>query len=403
MAPRSHALLSPSAVTRWSRCPASVVMTHDLPDENSPAALEGSIAHAVAESILTCKIFKAPEGAPENIDIEQFARDVQPYVRYVNLRTGGTVCLIETEVDLSWLGEEKAHGTSDCVIISANKLWVVDLKYGKGIKVPAQNNLQLAIYARSAWEMYSAIFEVDNPEIIMTIVQPRINHEDTWKIDLKELIRITDELKPAAQEALEEYREMQSSEARLDRLTFNPGEEQCRWCKYRSKCSALARYSLTAAGIEMKELCGKSAVDLFDLSGCLSHIPAIKIWIKAIEERARDELQAGKHIPGWKLVRGKAGPRKWSDSKSAEEILKAAGVSPDLYHTSELITPTAAEKLVKGKKIDVEVWKKLQATITRSEGALNVAAEDDERDAVSPSGLTAADYPDESKREVSGK
>ena len=206
----------------------------------------------------------------------------------------------------------------------------------------------------------------------MTIVQPRLNHEDTWKIDLKELIRITDELKPAAQEALEEYREMQSSEARLDRLKFNPGEEQCRWCKYRSKCSALARYSLTAAG-------------------------------KSIEERARDELQAGKHIPGWKLVRGKAGPRKWSDSKSAEEILKAAGVSPDLYHTSELITPTAAEKLVKGKKIDLEVWKKLQATITRSEGALNVAAEDDERDAVSPSGLTAADYPDESKREVSGK
>ena len=172
---------------------------------------------------------------------------------------------------------------------------------------------------------------------------------------------------------------MQSSEARLDRLKFNPGEEQCRWCKYRSKCSALARYSLTAAGIEMKELCGKSAVDLSDLSGCLSHIPAIKIWIKSIEERARDELQAGKHIPGWK------------------------GVSPDLYHTSELITPTAAEKLVKGKKIDLEVWKKLQATITRSEGALNVAAEDDERDAVSPSGLTAADYPDESKREVSGK
>ena len=51
MAPRAHAVLSPSAAARWLKCPASVAMTASMPEETSPYALEGSIAHAVAESV----------------------------------------------------------------------------------------------------------------------------------------------------------------------------------------------------------------------------------------------------------------------------------------------------------------------------------------------------------------
>ena len=63
MAPKAHAILSPSAAARWLKCPASVAMTASMPEETSLYALEGSIAHAVAESVLTGEPYKAPEGA----------------------------------------------------------------------------------------------------------------------------------------------------------------------------------------------------------------------------------------------------------------------------------------------------------------------------------------------------
>lgn len=45
----THALLSPSACHRWRACPASVVLTKDLPDESSDFAEEGTRAHRLAE------------------------------------------------------------------------------------------------------------------------------------------------------------------------------------------------------------------------------------------------------------------------------------------------------------------------------------------------------------------
>ena len=75
MAPKAHAILSPSAAARWLKCPAFVAMCLDLPDESSPFAL---VAHAVAESVLTGRPYKAPAGA-EKIDPAPFYEQVKPY------------------------------------------------------------------------------------------------------------------------------------------------------------------------------------------------------------------------------------------------------------------------------------------------------------------------------------
>ena len=79
MAPKSHAILSPLAAFRWCQCPAPVAMCLDLPDESSPFAL---VAHAVAESVLTGRPYKAPAGA-EKIDPAPFYDQVKPYTDYV--------------------------------------------------------------------------------------------------------------------------------------------------------------------------------------------------------------------------------------------------------------------------------------------------------------------------------
>ena len=79
MAPKSHSILSPSAAVRWCKCPAFVAMCLDLPDESSLFAL---VAHAVAESVLTGRPYKAPAGA-EKIDPAPFYDQVKPYTDYV--------------------------------------------------------------------------------------------------------------------------------------------------------------------------------------------------------------------------------------------------------------------------------------------------------------------------------
>ena len=52
--PGPHAQVSPSAAYRWISCPGSVALCKGLPDdEGSVYAMEGTIAHHMAELILT--------------------------------------------------------------------------------------------------------------------------------------------------------------------------------------------------------------------------------------------------------------------------------------------------------------------------------------------------------------
>ena len=396
MAPRDHAILSPSAASRWCKCPASVAMCLDLPDESSPFALEGSVAHAVAESVLTGRPYKAPAGG-EQIDPAPFYDQVKPYTDFVELRSVRDktplppfpVRLIEQRLDASWLAPGGCFGTSDAVIIANACIHIIDLKFGTGVRVSAKNNLQLAIYARSALEMFGPAMECPE-KIFMHIVQPRLHHEDSWGVDVPDLIRITDALKAPAAETLREI------DAHPEELRFCPGAEQCRFCAARHSCAALARYALTAMGANV-DITGIK-IDSEQLGELLEKIPAIEIWIKAIKDRAYSELSSGGSVPGYKLVHGKAGNRTWKDVKFAEGLMRSFGLSDDQIYTKKIISPAQADKLYKSKALTPEQSLQLSNQVTRPEGALIVVPESDERAAAAP-GLSAADYPDESKKE----
>src|SRR5699024_3517860 len=46
---RAHALLSASGSARWLNCPPSARLEDEVEDKTSPAALEGTLAHELAE------------------------------------------------------------------------------------------------------------------------------------------------------------------------------------------------------------------------------------------------------------------------------------------------------------------------------------------------------------------
>lgn len=173
----AHALLSPSSAHRWMSCPGSVSLSRLFPDESSSYAEEGTLAHAWAAHFLD------PQNQPQ--PTEALGSDnmtfVQDYVLFVERETASGVRRIEYPVSVSEVtGEANAKGTIDCAALVNGTLKIIDLKFGKGVKVDAEHNTQLMIYAAGALPLFDVIDEVKDIEL--TIFQPRINNICSWKL-----------------------------------------------------------------------------------------------------------------------------------------------------------------------------------------------------------------------------
>lgn len=199
-----HARLSPSGAHRWMACPGSVVLEADYPDKGSVYADEGTAAHTLASWCL-----EDGADADQYRDIEIVVGErkftvtqdmidyVQDYVKLVREYAHGGQLLVEQKVPIGHLtGEEGATGTSDAVIVRRDELVVMDLKYGMGVKVDAEANPQLMMYALGAYEAFHVLGEFQI--VTMVIHQPRLNHVAEYSIPLHALLAFADEVKVAA-------------------------------------------------------------------------------------------------------------------------------------------------------------------------------------------------------------
>ena len=403
MAPQNHALLAPSASSRWLRCPASVIWTSRAPrGESSAFAQEGTWAHALAERYLRAGIDGIPDEevrftdeevtaiVAAGLDPEGFRGPVMEYVNYVRSIPG--MLLVEQELDLEPItGEKGAKGTSDAVIIDeAGEIHICDLKYGRGEQVEADHNSQLAIYAGAAIAAFG--FMADIKVVNLHIVQPRLSHTVVWTAPLDVFEPFLEDIRKGAAKALRLFESV--GDGTPAECNYHPGPVACRWCCFRGQCGALAGYALTSAGLELPDSI-KPKIDGEALADLLARVDLIQSWIKNIGATAHDALLSGEKIPGYKLVEGRAGPRKWSDEGKAEKMLKGWKVPAEARYVKSLISPTAAEKLVKMKTLTDEQWTELNALISREPGKLTVVPESDKRPAVSGKPEAAA-YPDES-------
>lgn len=389
-----HADLAPSAAHRWMRCPGSVPMSKGIGDRGSSYAAEGTWAHKLAEvrlegreSLTEDEIADLVGLTGETYDTAAMADHVGYYVDYV--RGLGGDLFTEQRLSLTAItGEEGAAGTADAVILRGSELVIADLKYGQGVKVDAVENPQLTIYAGAALGTFAPMMEEELAQIRLIIIQPRLDHVSEWVLTPAEL---EDRLAVISKAAAEARREMATDD--MDQWHFCPGLSQCRFCPARGRCRELARFALTAAGLpELKGTVPK--MDTCMIGEALGKLDLIQSWIDGMREVAEEELLKGRKIPGWKLVAGRAGPRKWGDKTAADRVLSEKGVPDSLRFVRELISPTQVEKLVKAGQITEDQWQAVQGEIVRSEPKPAVVPESDPREPWTP--LTAADYPDES-------
>ena len=389
-----HALLSPSSAARWMRCPASVVVTRDMPEDSSPYAIEGTCAHRLAELLLNgADGFPADEAAKviaAGVDPDSLVEPVRVYVDYV--RSLGSEIVTEVSLDISLITKEpEARGTSDAVVFSEGVLHVCDLKFGKGEPVSADGNPQLAIYAGAALAAFDFLGEIR--EVCMHIVQPRLNSISVWRVSVDELMAfLADVTRAGAQclRLLDENRDPDTVPAEF----FQPCAKACRFCRHRGKCAALAKYALSVAGLELPAPL-KASLDVQQLAYILDRIGLIKSWMGEVEAAAHAALMEGREVPGYKLVEGRAGSRKWTDESKAEKLLKAWKVPADFRYVKSLISPTQAEKLLKLKTLTDEQWTELCGYVSREPGKPTVVPASDKRPAISCR-PAAEDFPDES-------
>lgn len=280
---------------------------------------------------------------------EDFEANVDNYVLYVRSQIGeGDKPLFEQRVDFSdWVPD--GFGTADVVILSQHSIRVIDLKFGKGLPVYAQDNTQLRLYALGAWSKFKEEWP-EIKEVSYTIHQPRLDSISTDGTSISKLIDWANYfVKPKAKKAWAGSGE------------FLPGDH-CQFCRAKAQCRARSDFNTELAKQEFK---APALLTEEEVSEVLAKAGQLKIWANDVEEFALNRAVNENIIPpGYKLSTTVT-HRKISDSALAATVLVEKGMDPAvIWEQPKLKSIAALEKL--GPKGQVTAW--LGDLVLRPEG-----------------------------------
>ena len=363
-----HAVLSASGSHRWLNCTPSARLELEFENTGSEAAREGTAAHALCEHKLKRALHMRSRRPASDYDSDEMEECTDAYVDFVmeQYETAKQVCedpviLIEQRLDFSCYVPD-GFGTGDCLIISDDRLHIIDFKYGMGVLVEAEGNPQMKLYALGALAVYDALYDIR--EVSMTIFQPRRENVSTWTIPVEDLKAWAEnELKPRAKMAYDGEGE------------YLPGE-WCTFCRAAVRCRARAEEKLKLAQTEFRMPPLLTDAEIEDI---LAVLPDLTKWANEIAAYALDAaLNHGKEWNGFKVVEGRS-VRKYRDEAAVAEAAKEAGYK-DIYRQS-LIPLTEMQRLM-GKDKFEEI---LGGLITKAPGRPTLVPKSDRRPAMNVS------------------
>ena len=331
--PGDHAVLSASSSGRWLSCTPSARLELEFDNVESEAAREGTAAHALAEHKLK-KALKMRSRRPNSeYDSDEMEECTDGYVAYVmelvvqaRQKCSDPIVLIEQRLDFSdWVPD--GFGTGDCVLVADGTLHIVDLKYGMGVLVDAEENPQMKLYALGALRLFDALYDIR--EVSLTIYQPRRENISNWTTTVEEL-------KTWAEDVLRERA----------RMAFNGEGEYvpgswCTFCRAAIKCRARAEEKLKLA---QKEFRLPPLLSDDEIEAILEILPDLTKWANEISDYALDAaVNHGRQWKGFKVVEGRS-VRKYKDEEAVAEAAREAGFN-DIYRQS-LIPMTEMERLM---------------------------------------------------------
>lgn len=409
-----HAKLSPSKRHRWALCPGSIREEAKYPDTGSgPAAVDGTHSHTLLEYCIKDGLINPMTRVGDVltdhegefvVDADRAAR-VKVAVDYIRERYNkawsshpavGCYILSEKRVDPAYLlGRDDLSGTVDCQIVD-DRIELIDYKDGMGV-VSAEGNLQLEQYAYGVLAGYRLPVNVQYPikRIIMTIIQPKLALKGmkaitSWECDVSDLLSNMGTI--IAQAAATDD----------PNAPLVPGEVQCKFCRAKGSCSALAGNVMKEVGVMFQPVVNQTldvaqqsadkdpaTMDDQQIRQIMEAAPLMRQLLEAVEKEALRRLEAGQAIPGLKLVHGR-GSRAWAlpEDEMAEKLVKM-GIPKTAIYETKLVSPAKAEKLTwekrDGAKVSLserQLKRMEQEYVVKLAGKLTVVPESDSRPAV---------------------
>ena len=391
---QEHALLSPSSAKKWLNCPAALACEFGIPNESGQAAVNGTVMHLVAETVLnrvikgediraeTYKgVYALNEGKgpikaltkPEKgavLITDDFVSQVNKYVDYCRpIIDAAELVEVESRVNLTRVlhpgvelnGEPlQTFGTADLVAVMETGMLIVgDLKTGRH-KVLAKENKQMMLYALGLLRKLKRLYDITAVRLV--IFQPYAGGADEWDTTPEALELFGKFAQKAALKAIDAF---ERGKKGLKPADFRPGNDACQFCRYSEKCGAKTR---TARKEDIEEL-GAELSDA-EIIAEYERLPLLRQHIADTEKAMYKLLLEKGATGGFKLVEGKMGNRSWTDP---EAVIARFGAK---VMTESIMTPTAAAKAIPEEE--------LAEFITRKPGQPSIATADDKRPAWTP-------------------
>lgn len=379
-----HAAFSPSGSAMWLWCAGSLIPNLLAEDDGSEEAAEGTVAHEIAEAWLKTStrpdyyLGRVVEVDGFHITVSRSMLDyVEEYVDWCNDLPGDHH--VETKVYFDRVTPiPRQGGTADHAACATRVLTLTDLKFGKGVKVFAaedlgdpralirnpqtgdvekiNGNTQLMLYALGFYNEWDWLYGFK--KVVLRICQPRLGHFQTWETTVSELLIFA------------EWVKVRAALAWTPDAPRRASVKGCQWCKVRGTCAELARFFADLHGSvfddQGEEANAESIADLkqaldtsFGIGKLLppyelstAQLEVLLPWRKLLEGWFSDlaaELErrakAGEPITLHKLVDGRS-TRAWRNALAAERALTEAGVDALDQYKLSFISPAQAEDLL---------------------------------------------------------
>ena len=341
----AHAKLSASGSEKWMTCTPSARLEENFPDDESEFAKEGTFAHAVFEQQLLTFLGREVDPLEDSYldtpELRDYVTEAVDFcierIKEAYKRCSDPRILVEQRLDFSeWVPE--GFGTGDLVIVADDLMEVLDLKYGKGIFVGAEDNSQMRLYGLGAYSENSLLYNIKS--VRMTILQPRLDNYSSEELAIDDLLSWAEnEVKPKAALAWAGEGE------------FVAGDHcsSC-FCKARFQCAARSEQALALAQ-QSFSMVKPELLTLEQIAAVLERGEIVSKWVSDVQSYALKQAEKGTRVPGYKLVEGRSN-RRYSSQDLVAERLKEHGFEEAAIYERNLLGLTAMTTAIGKKRFD---------------------------------------------------
>jgi len=316
--PDVHSPWGASSLESLALCPGKANQEEGLPEETNEWAELGNLGHALVAEVLKKSINReyalkvaAEKGIETAVDacIQYAWSKIEEHPK--------AEIHIEEPLYPDEIHKAIKITTPDFVLIEPFK-WagVYDWKMGQGDVTSAKRNLQLATLGLAIADKY------DVPEVEVGVILGAQGWHSAHTLNEDALENARTHIRTIIDASLAPWAPLIS------------GKKQCQYCKAKLTCPRI----IADAEEARNEMVDKEVSRLggADISEILNRFAGVSTWYQAVKQKGFEVAFAGGDIPGYGIVEGRPGGRKWRDGVTKEQIAELAEeLGKDPAHTSK--------------------------------------------------------------------